>query len=238
MIDILTQKLLTSLEQDIWNSDDSENTNLLISPKKDIVIEWTDTGYFEIQKSKVTFNNCVTGHTYCLRKNGTIDEWVKFQKWYLQGFNSKLYRTDVPISRDETEINGEQWDCTRWMRPGIGIGELNPHRALSDVTAVPDFLNSIIDIYYEAIASALNIGRDYDPTDVRIPDITFRHLLSDSTGYYFVKNFDTWDQNPEKIITLCIGLAQLVMKDFGPAISEEFYNEWTDKATQKWMSLL
>jgi hypothetical protein len=40
MIDTLTEKLQRSINQDLWQSDDSNNVNLLISPKKDIIIEW------------------------------------------------------------------------------------------------------------------------------------------------------------------------------------------------------
>jgi hypothetical protein len=235
MIDILTKKLQSCIEQDIWNSDDSENSNLLISPKKDVVLEWTDTGFFEIKKEKVMFNNCVTGHTYCLRKDGTIDEWVKFQKWYLEGTNSKLFRTDVPLYREEIEIDSVIWDYTRWMRPGAGVGELTTHQVFSNPAALPDFLNDVIDIYYDALLAIIKVAEEYD--DPRIPDITFRQVMKDDRGYYFINNFDTWNRTPHNVITASIKLGQMLIGWFGPAIPEWFLDDWTARASAKWNTL-
>jgi hypothetical protein len=235
MIDILTQKLQSCIEQDIWNSDDSENTNLLISPNKDVVLEWTDTGFFEVKKERVMFNNCVTGHTYCLRKDGTIDEWTKFQLWYLEGVNSKLFRTDVPLFRDEVEINSESWDYTHWMRPGAGVGELTTHQVFSNPAALPDFLNDVIDIYYDAMLAIIKVAEEYN--DPRIPDITFRQVMKDDRGYYFINNFDTWNRTPYNVITASIKLGQMLIGWFGPAIPEWFLDDWTARASAKWNTL-
>ena len=233
MIEILTQKLQSCIEQDVWNSDDSDNPNLLITPKKDIIVEWSGNGFFEIQRNKVTFNDCVIGHTHCLRKNGTADEWTKFQKWYLDGFENKLFRVDVPLKRIETEITGESWDYTRWMRPGRGIGKTI---AQTDIELVPDHMMNIIDIYYNAISALITVAQEYNETN--IPDLSFRHLMKDDAGYYFVKNFDLWDQTPRKVIETCITLGEMFIQASSSSLPDGFFEEWSTKTRNKWNTLL
>jgi hypothetical protein len=231
MIDILTQKLQWCIENDVWNSDDSENSSLLISPKKDIAVAWTRTGFYEAQREKITFNNCATGHTYCLRKNGTLHEWTKFQKWYLEGDNTSLFRTDTPITRTEIEIDGETWDYTRWMRPGSGIGKTNSQTNISEV---PGHMMNIIDIYYDAVASLIKVARAYN--EETIPDLSFRHLMIDDKGYYFVKNFNLWDQTPKKVVTTSITFGIMLIQATN-SLPSDFLDEWSTKATEKWSAL-
>ena len=233
MIDILTQKLQSCIDQDIWNSDDSENPNLLITPKKDIIVEWSGTGFFEVQRNKVTFNDCIIGHTYCIRKNGTLNEWTKFQKWYLEGVESGLFRTDVPLTRSEFEINGESWDYTRWMRPGAGIGKTTLQ---TDIDLVPEHLLKIIDSYHHAIKSMIDVAQEYNETT--IPDLSFRHLMKDEKGYYFLKNFDLWDQTPQKVITTCLTLGEMFIQATSSKLPEGFLEDWSFKASGKWNTLL
>ena len=233
MIDILTQKLQSCIDQDLWNSDDSNNPDLLITPKKDIIVEWSGTGYFEVQRNKVTFNDCLIGHTYCIRKGGTLTEWTKFQQWYLEGVETKLFRTDVPLTRSELEINGEAWDYTRWMRPGSGVGHTTPQ---TNIELIPEHLIQIIDNYHDAVAAMIKVANQYN--EVTIPDLTFRHLMKDDKGYYFVKNFDLWDQTPQKVITTCIALGELFIEATAATAPEGFREEWSSKATQTWGKLL
>jgi hypothetical protein len=232
MIEILAQKLQSCIEQDIWNSDDSTNPDLIISPKKDIIIEWTDTGFFEIQKEKVMFNDCSIGHTYCLRKNGTLPEWTKFQLWYLEGIDSKLFRSDAPLLREDTTINGDSWDYTKWMRPGPGVGTVSIFNPITLET----FLNEIVDPYYYAVAGAIKIAKEND--DDRIPSISLLHGLKDNQGYYFTKNFDLWDQTPEKLIRLNIELGQIIIQENNATLPAGFKETWSEAVSQKWNSLL
>lgn len=231
MIDILTQKLQWCIENDVWSSDDSENSSLLISPKKDIAIAWTRTGFYEAQREKITFNNCETGHTYCLKKNGTLHEWTKFQKWYLEGIDNKLFRVDAPLARVEVDIAGDSWEYTRWMRPGSGVGHTT---TLTNIDLVPEHLTTIIDLYYNAVSALIKVAREYN--EDTIPDLTFRHLMTDAQGYYFVKNFDLWDQTPEKVVTTCISLGEMLIRSSNK-MPEGFLEEWVAKSTEKWSTL-
>ena len=232
MLNTLVQKLQSCIEQDTWNSDDSANPDLFISPKKDIIIEWTDTGYFEIQKEKITFNDCSIGHTYCLRKNGTLQEWTKFQQWYLKGIDSKLFRCDVPLSREDTTFNSESWEYIRWMRPGSGVGTVN----VFNPATLEIFLNEIIDPYYNAVSGAIKISKETD--DGRIPSISLLHGLKDDQGYYFIRCFDLWDQNPNKVIQMNIEFGKTIIQENITSLPEGFKETWSEAMTQKWNTLL
>jgi hypothetical protein len=235
MINTLTEKLQRSINQDLWQSDDSNNVNLLISPKKDIIIEWIDTGYFEIQKNKILFNDCTIGHTYSLRKNGTLEEWSKFQHWHLEGEISGSFRTDIPRRREEVEINGEIWDYNHWKRPSHSIGAVVSQH-FADPKLLPMFLNEIIDPYYEAVAGFIRIAKRYQ---LRLfPHLAILHGLKDEQGYYFIKCFDRWDQTLERSIEMNIETGQILIHRFQSVLPKDFGQQWYETASQKWKSLL
>jgi hypothetical protein len=246
MRDTLIQKLQTSIEQDIWNYDDSIDPNRLVSPLKDAVIEWNDTGYFEIKKDKIMFNDCVNGHTFTLKKNGTREDWKKFQDLFIEASETKLFRIDAPIFREELLIAEIPWEYTKVARPGGGVGQIADQHYMNTNLLV-DFMNSIIDPFYYIIKSAIDVvnnnPRLTDPATgfhppITIPQLSIRHALKDDQGYYFVKNFDQWDQNPEKVIRTCITLGQIMIKDLGTTVPPEFLNDWTVRSFNKWTSLL
>ena len=242
MLDILTQKLQTAIEQDVWNYDDSNDPNVLVSPFKDIVIEWTDTGYYQYQKDKVMFNDCVNGHTYSLRKDGTTEDWKKFQDLFIDASETKLFRIDAPIFRQVHEIDNANWEYTKAARPGAGIGTVDDQHFMNP-QLIKQFMEDIIDPYYHAIETAIKVAKNNPPTNsplpLTIPDISVRHILKDKQGYYFAKNFDLWDQDPGRVIEMCVGTCQMIMRDIGTAtISQEFIDQWTVTAVNKWTSLV
>jgi hypothetical protein len=246
MQDTLIQKLQLSIEQDIWNYDDSNDLNILVSPLKDIVIEWTDAGYFEIKKDKIMFNDCVNGHTYTLRKNGSREDWKKFQDLFIEASETKSFRVDAPISREELLIEETSWEYTRIARPGGGVGQVADQHFMNTDLLV-NFLNDIINPYHYIIKSAMNVASNNSkPADlvtglhppIIIPHISIKHALKDNQGYYFAKTFDSWEQTPEKVIIACILFGQLLIKNFGTRVPPEFLDDWTVRAFNKWSSLL
>ena len=246
----LSQALQSAIDQNIWNSDDSNSPDLLITPSKDIAIKWTDTGYYQIQPDKIMFNDCVEGHTYTYRKSdpgdplssmapGSRKEWKMFQDLFIEASMSKLFRIDAPISREEIEVGEETWEYTRAARPGAGIGEISRHYLYPNT--IETFLNNIIDPYYYAMQAAIKVARNNLEIDAEIyvPDIGIIHILEDAQGYYFVKNFDRWNQTPDKIIRQNIKIAQFLIQEIAKSeVSDDFLNQWTTRAFTKWMSLL
>ena len=256
----LSQTLQSAIDQDIWNSDDSNNSDLLITPLKDIAIQWTDTGYFQIQKEKIMFNDCVDGHTYSLRKTyadkqeyvnsegephfyeyGSRREWKMFQDLFVEGSTSGLFRIDAPISNEEIEINGVIWEFTKVARNGLGIGEIVGQHCLNPKTVEP-FLNDIIDPYYYVIQAAIKVAKNnlaVPVSPIFIPPIGIFYTLHDEQGYYFAKNFDSWRQPPDKVIRQSIAVAHSLIQNIaGSEVSADFLNQWTTKAFIKWTSLL
>jgi hypothetical protein len=241
MLDILTQKYQSAVDQDIWNYDDTNDLNILVSPLKDIVIEWNEFGYFQIQKDKIMLNDCVNGHTYTLRKDGTTEDWKKFQDLFIESSTSKLFRIDAPIFREVHEINNGSWEYTKAARPGAGVGTVNNQHFINP-TLLIEFIDGIIDPYYYAIEAAIKVAKNNPPTKsllpIAIPDISVRHILKDKQGYYFAKNFDRWDQSPNRVIEMCIGLCQMLIRDVGTSLPLEFIDDWTFRASKKWLSLV
>jgi hypothetical protein len=247
----LSQALQSAVDQDIWNSDDSNNPDLLITPSKDIAIKWTDTGYYQIQLNKIMFNDCVEGHTYTYRKTsaenplstrepGSRKEWKMFQDLFIEASTSKLFRIDAPISREEIEVGEETWEYTRAARPGTGIGEITNQHWLNP-KSIETFLNNIIDPYYYAIQAAIKVARNNLEIDgeIYIPKIGIAHILEDKDGYYFVKNFDSWNQTPDRVIRQNIKISQVLIQKIAKSeVSDDFLNQWTTGAFNKWMSLL
>jgi hypothetical protein len=245
MLDILTQKYQSAVDQDIWNYDDSNDANILVSPLKDIVIEWNSTGYFQIQQDKIMFNDCVSGHTFTLRKNGSREDWKKFQDLFIDASRTKLFRIDAPIFREEHDIGDDVWEYTKVARAGVGIGTVADQHFMN-TNSIVDFMNDIIDPYYYIIKSAINVANDnpnIHPTrfhvlPITIPHIVIRHALKDKQGYYFAKACDRWERTPEDVIKTCIAVGQLIIKDTGTTVSPEFLDDWTARASNKWISLL
>jgi len=246
MHDILIQKLQTATEKDIWNYDDSNDFNILVSPLKDIVIEWTDAGYFEIKKNNIMFNDCVNGHTYTFRKDGSRKNWKKVQDLVIEVSETNLVRMDAPIFREEQIIDGVVWEYTKVARPGSGVGQVADQHFMNTDLLV-SFLNDIIDPYYYIIKSAISVANNNPRpldlatgfyTPITIPNIGIRHALKDNQGCYFAKMFDRWEQNPEKVVRTSIMLGQILIKDLGTTVSPEFLNDWTVRAFNKWTSLL
>ena len=235
MINSLTEKLQRSINQDVWNTEDATNPDLLISPKKDIIIEWIDTGYFEIQKNKILFNDCTVGHTYSLRKNGTPEQWNNFQLWHSEGETSGLFRTDIPRRREEIDVNGESWDYNHWTRPWPKVGAVVSQH-FANPNLLPIFLNEIIDPYYEAVAGLIRISKRYQLRP--FPHLSILHGLKDEQGYYFIKCFDLWDQTPERSIEMNIEIGQILIHRFQSVLPKDFGQQWYETASQKWKSLL
>lgn len=256
----LSQTLQTAINQDIWNSDDSTNPDLLITPLKDVAIQWNDTGYFQIQKEKISFTDCETGHTYAIRKTyddkqtyvnelgethfyeyGSRREWKMFQDLFIEGSNSGTFRIDAPISNEEVEINGVVWEFTKVARNGPGIGKIVDQHFFNP-KSVETFLNNIIDPYYYMLKGAIKSAKQNLPvplSPIFIPAIGVAHILQDEQGYYFTKNFDNWRQPPDKVIRQAIAVSQnLIQNVGGDEVSNDFLNQWTTKAFMKWTSVL
>lgn len=245
MLNTLIEKLQSSIDRDVWNYDDFNDKNILVSPLKDTVIEWNDIGYFQIQREKIMFNDCANGHTYTLRKNGEEEDWKKFQDLFIDASNTKLFRIDAPIFREVHTIDNISWEYTKAARPGGGVGEVADQH-LMNTNLIVDFMNGIIDPYYYIIKSAITVANNnkvIDPTTklelpVTIPYIIIRHALKDTQGYYFAKVFDQWHRTPKDIIETCIKFGQILIKDVGTNVPPEFLDDWTARASNKWTSLL
>jgi len=247
----LSQALQSAVDQDIWNSDDSNNPDLLITPSKDIAIKWTDTGYYQIQLNKIMFNDCVEGHTYTYRKTsaenplstrepGSRKEWKMFRDLFIEASTSKLFRIDAPISREEIAIGEATWEFTKVARNGQGIGKIVSQHYLTP-TEVETFLNNILDPYYYAIQAAIKVAKNNLEIEgeIYIPPIGITHIIQDQQGYYFAKNFDSWNQPPDRVIRQSIKVAQSLIRDIANSeVSTDFLNQWTTKAFIKWTSLL
>jgi hypothetical protein len=62
--------------------------------------------------------------------------------------------------------------------------------------------------------------------------------MKDDAGYYFVKNFDLWDQTIQQVISLNIELGEVFIKAGSSVLPAGFLQEWSTKARSKWNTLI
>jgi hypothetical protein len=223
--------------QSKWNYDDLDDPNVLISPNKDIAIEWSDYGLYRITKtqSQLTlmdnWNVLKAGHTFTMYKVWDNTDWYKFQMVYLEGVGSKNFRTDIPINRTTVNFNNHLWEYTHIMRPDNGIGQTNMHYFDQEKIRLESDVNNLIDQFYYLVKSMITVS----PNGL-IPPFNCISALRDDSGFYFLKGFRGWSQPPSKIIHASILAAPLWLTSMG--LSETFINNWVSSATSKWKSLL
>jgi hypothetical protein len=157
-------------------------------PTTPSIIEWDDNGCFLISPHSITYCDFSIGRTQKISRKINLNDWSLFQKIYLDGWNSKLFRTDLPAKREVISINGEDWEYTETVRPGPGNGEIVPteYKSSDDITLE-------IDAIYNFIKSAISLS----PT---IPLIRFNNLRRDDVGVYFYSDWGDWIHSPQFVI--------------------------------------
>lgn len=250
MIDQLKAKLAEWTPEKIKGYDDSADPNVLIGNTKETVIEWTDNGFYQIypqtselnieantlehgsSERKISFTDCDIGHTYSLSQKFNLTDWDKYQKLYLAGINSKLFRIDVPLEREIVSVNGTDFEYVRLMRPGQYQGQ---HNTYSNTFSTDDYYNSAIDDYYNVMRSIIDIA---DNTN-SVLNITFRHRHVDKDGVFYINHNMLWGYNLEETIRHTLFLAKRGLD------SEKKFNnvsinldEWAESAKTKWLSLI
>lgn len=235
IIDILQNKY--DEYQSKWDYDDRNDPNVLISPNKDIALEWTDYGLYRVTQtqSQLTlmdyWNGLEPGHTYTMYKVWGPDDWSMFQSVYVEGIMSESFRTDIPVNRFTTEFNGSLWEYTHIMRPGMGFGQTDVHYFDRERARLEIDVNNLIDQFYCLVQSMISVS-----TTGLIPPLNCCYALRDDQGFYFPKGFRGWPHAPSKIIQSSIASSRDWLASLG--LGEQFINTWIATATSKWGTLL
>jgi hypothetical protein len=236
IINLLQRKYID--RQSTWNYDYLNDPNVLISPNKDIALEWTDYGLHRTTKtqSQLTvldaWNRLKPGQTFTMYKVWDATDWYKFETVYKEGIKTKNFRTDIPVNRFTVEFDNNLWEYTHLMRPGTGIGQTNVHYFDPDKINLESDVNNLIDQFYYLVKSMIEVS----PNGL-IPPFSCMHALRDTEGFYFSKGFRGWSQPPSKIIQSSI-LTSSVWLAHLTGLNDAFVTNWVSSAKSKWESLL
>ena len=223
--------------QSKWDYDDRNDPNVLISPNKDIALEWTDYGLYRVTQTQTQltlmdyWNGLEPGHTFTMYKVWDANDWPRFQSLYVIGATTEQFRTDVPVNRFTTEVNGDLWEFNQIIRPGMGFGQTDMHSFDRERTRLEIDVNNLIDQFYHLIKSMMDVS----PNKL-IPPTNCCYALRDDLGFYFPKGFRGWSQPPAKIIQASLATSQSWLTSLG--LRQEFIANWISTATSKWGTLL
>jgi hypothetical protein len=217
-----------------WDYDDSQDPDILISPEKDIAIEWTDNGMYKISKSgldvEIEFTDFRQGHTFGLYRGYDIESWQKYRELYVKASTSNAFRIDVPLSIDKIDFKGEEWEYHHMVRPGSSMGFCNFNHYDPEKLNLLTHLNQLTENYYQLMSAAKDIG------DGLVPAVLIGNTLRDSEGFYFVRQTRRWDQDIVKTIDDSIYSLPIFLKYF-LEIEESTCQQWKIDAVSKWESL-
>ena len=200
---------------------------------KKFAFEWTDTGCYIIDKNCIKFVNFDNGRTYQLDKEWDDNDWNLYRSLYVKGFLSKKFRIDIPLSRQLVSINGTEWEYTEYCRPGPANGEW----AFTG-NAESQFVENAVEDWYSLLQGAIEVAKENNLTT--IPMFMFNSRIKDADGFYFMKEFKHWDQDPAFVIDMLTHqfkrCSKFVTKT-NPVASSNLSNVW-DQAKTSWESLL
>jgi hypothetical protein len=173
-------------------------------------LEWTDTGCFLLEKDNVKFTDFDKGRTHQLNKNWVPGDWNLYRALYLKGWESKKFRIDPPLKREETDIHGTIWEYTEFYRPGPQNGEWS---YTNQATAHEGMLlENMKTDFYELLKAASEVATENSLSGV--PNFSIGSRQRDGDGHYFVKNFTKWDQPLSKVIKNAVAEFTVIAQSF------------------------
>jgi hypothetical protein len=217
-----------------WGYDDSQDPDILISPEKNVAIEWTTDGMYKISKLdlavEIEFTNFRQGHTFGIYQGCDLESWQKYRELYIKASTTNAFRIDVPLSFDKIDFKGEEWEYHHLMRPGNSMGFCNYHHYDPEKLNLLTHLDQLIENYYQLMLSAKDIGGGL------VPATLIGNTLRDHEGFYFVRQTRRWDQDVVKIINDSIYSLSILLKYF-LGLEESSYQQWQIDAVSRWESL-
>lgn len=244
MIVQLKEKL-ASYTPEKWNYDDSNDPNILIGSSKTTAFEWDDNGFYQIYQLppkdtgdekvtqyRISYTNCVEGHTYALAQNYGPNDWMMYQEVYLEGIRTKKFRVDAPLERELVDVNGEQWEYTRVMRPGQGHGE-NQYNVPPE--QVVDYFQSTVQEYYDLLSAYISVGKAHGLN--KIPRLNVFHKSRDNQGFYYTRNAQMWDKDIGSVVRQSLGMFEFLISK-PTVIDNNLKASILEQATIKWNSLI
>lgn len=206
MLEPLIEKALT-FNEDALDLNNPSKLHFNGETKK-FVLEWTDTGCYFLEKDLFTFVDFNKGRSYQLYKHWVPNEWNWYRALYLKGWNSKKFRIDPPLQRQEVDIHGITWEYTEFYRPGPLNGEWG-YVGTTPADEIP-FVEGLKNDYYELVKAAIEVANEYSLSGIPLLKIGSRQ--KDADGHYFIKDFNSWDQSLQKVLREAVKEFSIVAK--------------------------
>jgi hypothetical protein len=196
-----------------------------------------DNKFYYIMPDEIRCYDLDIGRTYIFEKNWGESDWHLYRLLYLKSYNEKKFRIDVPIKQEISTVNGENWQYTEVMRPGLENGEYIRFYATSTAedmaTKAINIYELLIDQVYELLSASKEISLE---NNSGIPLFTGK-FGEDAEGYYFLKNFGIWNSSISENIDKIIKKWSYNNNDFAN-LPEEYKIDWAIRARTKWEILL
>lgn len=117
IIQNLTQKAVQ------WATTDSTYSGLPSNPViPRFSTERDEDGYFHISNYLVSYCNLRNGEIFRIRRYAGANDWACYSQFYQKGVDLD-FRIDIPLYKENLDVNGEQWEYAELRSPGNEYGQ-------------------------------------------------------------------------------------------------------------------
>jgi len=191
----------------------------------DMGIERNADGYFYLSDELISYCNLRNGYIIRIRKHWDLLDWTCYTQLYQKGLETKKFRIDIPIYREEILINNHVWEYAELQSPGNDYGQnfnndifewpelingIEPNPEIDDTLrdSVADYYKNFIDQAFEIMSAAAVIAENNNiglPSNLVYPSTRFK----DSVGHFW-SDFDQtrWGIDKSLFITHSIGMLE------------------------------
>lgn len=242
-----------------WNSPDTQK-KYVVQPNNPMIpdfgIERDENGYYFLSSSVFSYCDLRNGMIYRIKKDFNDTDWKCYTELYQEGINSGKFRLDIPLYREEANLDGTVWEYVELQSPNRDYG----HNFNDDVFSWPELTDGLIknanidhayknivkDYFKEYLDQSLNIVKSAIevssknncgmPKGICEPSNRYK----DSTGYFW-SDFDheDWNLNRSEIqvISMEVFGATLGFANICGVLDQEHVYELLDYARTKWTTI-
>jgi hypothetical protein len=188
-------------------------------------IKKNDDGYFYLSDGLISYCNLRNGKIYRMRRNWETHDWHCYNLLYQQGISSNKFRIDIPILREEIEIDGHIWEYAELQSPGEDYGQnynddvfLWPeltNGTVPNTNITPEFKNVVKQYYMTFIdqsADIISAARQIAIDEMRGLPLGLSYIFNrykDNQGYFW-SDFDQFSWTSTGTDVLNDAMDQLV----------------------------
>jgi hypothetical protein len=186
-------------------------------------IERDESGYFYLSDNLIAHCNLKNGFVIRIRRNWTDKDWKCYTELYQAGVDSGKFRIDIPLHREEIELDGSVWEYSELKAPNSDYGK----NYNDDVFQWPELTDGLIpntgitDTYRDSVAQYYKEFIDHSVLVLRYAsEVAEKNgaglpggLCRPSTRFkddlgYFWSDFDqdTWTGEKNKVLDYALAI--------------------------------